>query len=271
MYFPGKNWKRLVPNAANLTDAELQELANTRAGKAALEQDTADFHEAARNAKSVNLTDAETGETITKFTNQAQRDRAYRNPLYQSSPAFRDAVAAAEQNSMEADPVPYEPGMSKGQFSGTAKGTDANAMLQAAREDAARAHVRKMFHDAADEHSPDAAIARVKIMEMMTSEDPQVQEMVRFATGVHHGDPKPIEDAIKGMRGTGMPARIQRTGDEDDVQSGQEGRRGSLAGHVKDIDFSKPGFYRDGTKIPETAAIVLTHEKGSIQHGGDGN
>ena len=236
----GSNWRRLVPNALELTDDELNDIASTPSGRRALEADRLEATTAANTARSLTLRDSETGQAITAFTSPGQRERAYANPLYSSSKAYRDAVMAAEANSQLA------PSMQAGSLRGRPVGVDANSMLEGAKRDAARAHVSKLFQEA-NGNSPDAALARMRIMELLTSDDPAIKDMVSYAEEVHGQGDSQIVREMKENKAAGHGTRIQ-VGSTEEASDAS----GLTAGNPRDIDYST-GLYRDGSTPPSNS------------------
>jgi hypothetical protein len=237
----GKNWARLIN--PNMTDSELWELSQTKMGQRALELDRLEITKAAEGAKNISLRDADTGEVINYFATPEQRSRAYASPLYKSSEAFRAAVQQAEANSLTFDAAP-----STG-LRGGPKGTDAQSMLEAAKRDAARAHVSKLFK-AANGDTPEAAIARVKILELMTSEDEATKQIVKYATETMQGEESPIVAEMKANRAAGHGSRIQLGADQVAPTAS-----GVVSSGKREIDYANPnsGCYTDGTPLPSNS------------------
>jgi hypothetical protein len=169
-----------------------------------------------------------------------QRERAYANPLYQTSAAYRQAVSDAEAHSQTT------PAMQPGGLRGGPVGLDANSMIEGAKRDAARSHVQKLFQEA-NGNTPDAAIARMRIMELLTSDDPAIKGMVSYAEEVHGQGESQIVREMKSNKAAGTGTRIQLGNTEEGSDAS-----GLISSNPLDIDYST-GLYRDGSVPPSNS------------------
>lgn len=173
------------------------------------------------------------GNPKVRFESAEEREAAFADPLYQSSPGYREAVARMTANT-SAETLGVH--VDKGRYHGTIQGTDKNSMLIAAREDAARAHVETLFARANrkgpnGQDTPEARLARLEIVEMLSSDDPATQAMVSYAEGAHGQGRRPVEEALRANKG------FNRTYDE------------AAPRHPKDIRYDGSNQLEDGTII----------------------